>query len=1030
MKTNIVQTGTIILWILLISFEISAQNYPIAETNQTSFFNNTTTISAPLTGADFYGQDANYTGNTPSYTDNGNGTITDNVTGLMWQQSPDLNGDGRIDEKDKLTYSEALNGASDFRLAGYTDWRLPTIKEIYSLIQFSGEDISGYNGTSTSGFTPFIDTKYFAFGYGDLSAGERLIDSQMASSTLYVSTTMNGNQTMFGVNFADGRIKGYPTSKNFYVYYVRGNTDYGKNSFNDNGDQTITDNATGLMWMKNDNGEAILWKDALSYAENFEFAGHSDWRLPDAKELQSIIDYSRSPSTTNSAAIDPLFTCTQITNEAGVADYPCYWSSTTHKSYMFDQIGTSAAYVAFGRAMGYMNGAWLDVHGAGAQRSDPKTGDPADYPTGHGPQGDAIRIYNYVRLVRNADITTAVDQDNDGYNSDVDCDDTNADINPGKTEIKNNGIDDDCNSSTPDTDSNTTDQTVGLFLNTANSYNGYTLFSPLGSKTTYLINNCGEKVHDWNTNYKPGQAVYLLENGNLLRAGNTNNATFNTGGAGGIIELIDWNSNVIWNYSISSATECQHHDVEYLPNGNILAIVWEARTQAEATLAGRTTSDTSLWSEKIVEIKPDISNGGGQIVWEWKVWDHLVQDKDNTKANYGSISGSPQLININYYSGSATAKDWLHINSVDYNAKLDQIILSNHNFSEIWVIDHSTTTAEAASHSGGKQNKGGDLLYRWGNPQAYGQGNSSNQRLFKQHDAVWIDDSYTNGGMIMVFNNQAGNTVNYSTVNVIDTPVNADGSYSYSGSAYAPSRFFWTYKAAVETDFYAMNISGAQRLPNGNTLICAGTSGTFFEVDYNGNEVWKYVSPVSNSGIINQGTAVTANPVFRAERYPAGFAGFNGRTLNSEGYIETGSTFVCSLFSNVQDQDNDGYNSDVDCDDTNAGIHPGASEIANNGIDENCDGQDLITTSSIIEIQQESIQVFPNPVLNELNIISKSELSRVEVRDVSGRNLQIISPENNATKINLTGFQNGIYFLIIFLNKGETSTVKKIVKIE
>ena len=210
---------------------------------------------------------------------------------------------------------------------------------------------------------------------------------------------------MFGVNFADGRIKGYPTGampgqaqgKTFFVLYVRGNSEYGKNAFMENGDETVSDAATGLMWMKDDSGKGMSWEEALAYAENMEFAGYSDWRLPDVKELQSIVDYSRAPGATNSAAIDPVFNCTIITNEAGQEDYPFFWSNTTHANM---QNRGGGAYVAFGRAMGYFNGKWDDVHGAGAQRSDPKLGDPDDYPTGHGPQGDAIRIYNYVRLVR------------------------------------------------------------------------------------------------------------------------------------------------------------------------------------------------------------------------------------------------------------------------------------------------------------------------------------------------------------------------------------------------------------------------------------------------------------------------------------------------------------------------------------------------------------------------------------------------------------------------------------------------------
>lgn len=395
-----------------------AQTYKIVDTDQTLVYDSLDAVQSILPGAPFYGQDAQYNCYQPNYIDNGDGTITDVNTGLMWQKTPDQDGDGDIDYDDKMSYAEAMDSAAGFHLAGYNDWRVPTIKEQYSLILFSGKDPSGYDGTSTDGLTPFIDTNYFAFNYGDQNAGERIIDAQFVTSTLYVSTTMNGAETMFGVNFADGRIKGYPTGpmpgqttdKQYYVLFVRGNSDYGLNNFHDNGAGTITDSATGLMWMQNDNATAMLWEEALGYVENLSFAGYDDWRLPNAKELQSIVDYSRSPSTTSSAAIDPLFNCTSITNEAGQADFGCYWSNTTHANWNATGSGNHAAYVCFGRAMGYMNGTWMDVHGAGSQRSDPKTGDPADYPTGFGPQGDAIRIYNYVRAVRDIYVNPGVDE--------------------------------------------------------------------------------------------------------------------------------------------------------------------------------------------------------------------------------------------------------------------------------------------------------------------------------------------------------------------------------------------------------------------------------------------------------------------------------------------------------------------------------------------------------------------------------------------------------------------------------------------
>jgi hypothetical protein len=369
-------------------------SYTVVDTSQVRCYDRSREVAYPSAGARFYGQDAQYEGLAPAYRDNGDGTVTDLNTGLMWQQDPG----------EKKTFDEAVAGASRCRTGRYKDWRLPTIKELYSLINFNGADPDPRNYDPAS-LAPFIDRSVFRFQYGDDSKGDRIIDSQFATSTLYVSTTMGGNKTMFGVNFADGRIKGYPAgsmrgrkAKGYYVLYVRSNTDYGINQFKDNQDGTISDEATGLTWMKADSGRGMNWADALAYAENLELAGHSDWRLPNAKELQSIVDYRRSPDTTDSAAIDPLFRATRIVNELKAQDYPSYWTGTSHVR--AGGHASAAVYVAFGRAMGYMRGRWMDVHGAGCQRSDPKAGDPADYPQGRGPQGDAIRISNYVRCVR------------------------------------------------------------------------------------------------------------------------------------------------------------------------------------------------------------------------------------------------------------------------------------------------------------------------------------------------------------------------------------------------------------------------------------------------------------------------------------------------------------------------------------------------------------------------------------------------------------------------------------------------------
>lgn len=406
--------------------QTSGKTYAIVDTAQSACYNATTQITCPAAGAAFYGQDAQTTRNAPSYTLSADGkTVQDNVTGLTWMRSPDTNGDGKITKTDKLTFDKAkafcATSASSNYL-GANDWRLPSIKEMYSLIQFSGTDASGYQGSDTSSLKPFINTQYFLFAYGQTSAGERIIDSQYASSSQYVNTA--DGEKVFGVNFADGRIKGYDatmpdgSAKTYFVQCVRGNTAYGKNAFADNGDQTITDKATGLMWSKSDSLASMDWQAALAWVQskNVEnYLGHNDWRLPNVKELQSILDYTRSPDTSNSAAIDPVFNATSFKNEDGKTEWGWYWSSTTHAA--SNGSGTNASYMSFGRASGWTNASGAsclslyDPHGAGAQRSDPKTvsanvkmGASCAGGTayGLGPQGDAQRGANLVRLVRDA----------------------------------------------------------------------------------------------------------------------------------------------------------------------------------------------------------------------------------------------------------------------------------------------------------------------------------------------------------------------------------------------------------------------------------------------------------------------------------------------------------------------------------------------------------------------------------------------------------------------------------------------------
>jgi len=447
-------------------------------------------------------------------------------------------------------------------------------------------------------------------------------------------------------------------------------------------------------------------------------------------------------------------------------------------------------------------------------------------------------------------------------------------------------------------------QTVGLFLNdTLNAFRGYTLFAPKHNTMTYLINNDGRIVHEWTAStYAPGQSVYLLRNGNLLRSCMMQAQPLGTGGGeGGRVEEYTWNDSLVWGFNFSTSAYMQHHDVKMLPNGNIIMLVVEKKTIADVIAAGFDTSQIQepdfrqhqeMLPDAVYEIQP-VYPSGGNIIWEWHVWDHLIQSFDATKNNYGVSASHPELIDA---AGDHRKLPvfWNHMNCIDYDSSLDQIALSVRGNSEVWIIDHSTTTAQSASHNGGVHGKGGDLLYRWGNPLTYGAGTVSNQQLFQQHDAEWIKPGCPGAGDIMCFNNGIGR--NYSTIDEITTPVDGSGDYSLvTGTAYGPSSLTWTYVATPPTSLYAEDISGAQRLPNGNTLIDNGPHGTFMEVTSSGTMVWKYINPVDDAGPMTQGDTLTndishpgekMNAVFRVYRYPVNYAAFIGKVLTPGNFIE------------------------------------------------------------------------------------------------------------------------------------------------
>ena len=340
-------------------------------------------------------------------------------------------------------------------------------------------------------------------------------------------------------------------------------------------------------------------------------------------------------------------------------------------------------------------------------------------------------------------------------------------------------------------------QTVGLFVNEPEAYEGYTLFAPSSATTTYLIDIDGKEVNAWASAFQP-MSAYLLPNGDLLRTAQLPSTaeTINAPGGAGRVELFDWDGNLKWSYELNETDGLAdgihdrrlHHDIEILPNGNILMIAWERFTRNEALAQGRNPSlpadnNGEVWPDMVIEVQPDYAAGaGGEIVWEWHLWDHLVQQYDATKPNWRGTNGvaaHPELANLNYVPGGegagGVAADWTHFIVSDYNPDLDQIVVSSREFSEFWIIDHSTTTEEAAGHTGGNAGRGGDILYRWGNPAAYNRGSRAGQQLFYQHDAQWIEPGLPGEGNLLVFNNgwNRSDGSSYSSADEVAAPLSS-----------------------------------------------------------------------------------------------------------------------------------------------------------------------------------------------------------------------------------------------------------------
>ena len=506
--------------------------------------------------------------------------------------------------------------------------------------------------------------------------------------------------------------------------------------------------------------------------------------------------------------------------------------------------------------------------------------------------------------------------------------------------------------------------TVGLVYKANGVTTGYTLFTPEQNQNVFLIDNCGEVVHSWTFSEKPGLTCYLLPNGNLLRSGKDS------------LEIRDWNNNQIWAYSTNANGILKHHDIEPLPNGNILLVAKDIYTKTQTIGLGGDTllSVDGRNFEKIIELQP-IGTNQAAIVWEWKFKDHLVQEYDATKPNYGVVANHPELLEMNFDNGFTD--DYVHLNAIDYNAQLDQIMITARHLSELFIIDHSTTTLQAASHAGGTSNKGGDFLWRWGNPQINQAGGTSDQKLFWPHDGKWVESTYLDSGKISVFNNRGDGSNTFSSIHLIEPQlVNSVYQIGTSGG-FLPSTFNWTWTGNIfGTAFYESKKSGTHALPNGNMMICENGRGRISEVTKAGQVIWVYVNPSAQTINSQYGDPLALdNFIFRAEKYLPDFPGLVGKDLTPQGIIEN--------------------------------VNPLSDQCA--------------STSGISEIAK-SKNWFVQPSLNgKIKFFEWENFNRIEIFDAYGKSVYVATDfSGQELQVQLA---EGIYYLVIE-NKGEFHSLK------
>ncbi|MBP6455706.1 MAG: aryl-sulfate sulfotransferase [Chitinophagaceae bacterium] len=534
---------------------------------------------------------------------------------------------------------------------------------------------------------------------------------------------------------------------------------------------------------------------------------------------------------------------------------------------------------------------------------------------------------------------------------------------------------------------------TGLF---AQKWNGYTLYSNMNSTSAYLMDTFQATYHTWSGLAQTNYSSFLEPGGNLVRSVKLNGVSFVGGPIGGKIQKHDYAGNLIWDFTYSTVDYCQHHDICPMPNGNVLLISYERKSAAEVSAAGGNNA-IEMWPDKIVEVQPT-GLTTGNIVWEWKAWDHLMQNVDNTKSNYvTSLVNNPGLLNINYKQ----TKDWMHMNGVDYNPILDQVAFSSHNLNEIYIIDHSTTTAEAASHTGGNSGKGGDILYRWGSPQAYGA--SGADIINVTHDAHWIKEGVPNAGRLSCVNNKGMSGPNTTTFDNVITPINGYNYDIVTGQAYAPA----SYTSRIVGQGYTSNMGSSEELPNGNTLLCLATTGKIYEVDPNGNTLWTKNVSSPQAHIYN--SCYISNP---APAIPTITAA--GNILSSTAATTYQWYLNGVLISGATSQTYNAVASGVyvvRITDVNGCVYQYSKGLKHNYI------PDAIKENNL----NEKISIFPNPTNGKINIKNVELLGANYIVSVYNQMGQLLSNFSNQKEITLNKLPNGNYIISISSEKGKAT---------